>query len=88
MILGPIPFFVHNNSIVLSNKPVTEPKELRSHNLDKDKSAFVKSFYASFWVIGGETIGFFHKGRIKTFGRQISSNDADTLIALTKKHLA
>ena len=26
MILGPIPFFVHNNSMVLSNKPVTEPK--------------------------------------------------------------
>jgi hypothetical protein len=58
------------------------------HNLDKDKSAFVKSFYASFWVIGGETIGFFHKGRIKTFGRQISSNDADKLITLIKKHLA
>jgi len=58
------------------------------HNLDKDKSAFVKSFYASFWVVGGETIGFFYKGRIKTFGRQISSNDADKLIALIKKHLA
>ena len=26
IIFGPIPFFVHNNSIVLSNKPVTEPK--------------------------------------------------------------
>lgn len=58
------------------------------HNLDKDKSAFVKSFYSSFWVVGGETIGFFHKGRIKMFGRQISTNDADKIIALIKKQLA
>lgn len=58
------------------------------HNLDKDKSAFVKSFYSSFWVVGGETIGFFHKGRIKMFGRQISTNDADKIITLIKKQLA
>jgi hypothetical protein len=57
------------------------------HNLEKDKSTFVKSFYSSFWVIGGETIGFFHKGKIKSFGRQITSPDADKLIALIKKHL-
>jgi len=58
------------------------------HNLDKDKSAFVKSFYSSFWVVGGETIGFFHKGRIKMFGRQISTNDADKLIGLIQKYRA
>ncbi len=57
------------------------------HNLEKDKSTFVKSFYSSFWVIGGESIGFFHKGKIKSFGRQISASDADKLIALIKKQL-
>lgn len=55
------------------------------HNLEKDKSTFVKSFYSSFWVIGGETIGFFHKGKIKSFGRQITSSDADKLIVLINK---
>jgi len=57
-------------------------------NLENDKSAFVKSFYGSFWVIGGETIGFFHKGKMKTFGRQITASDADKIIALIKMQLA
>lgn len=57
-------------------------------NLEKDKGQFVKSFFSSFWVVGGETIGFYHKGKLHTFGRQISANDADKIIALIQKRIS
>lgn len=62
--------------------------EIRNlRNLEKEKGGFVKSFYSSFWTIGGEAIGFYAKGKLYTMGRQISSNDADALIRIMKKHL-
>lgn len=57
-------------------------------NLEKDKSAFVKSFFSSFWVVGGETIGFYHKGKLHSFGRQISAIDADKILALIQKRIS
>lgn len=57
------------------------------HNLEKDKSAFVRNFYSAFWNIGGETVGVFHKTKLHAFARQISEADAETLISLIKQHL-
>lgn len=56
-------------------------------NLENDKGKFVKSFFSSYWVVGGETIGFYHKGKLHTFGRQITSGDADKLISLIQKRI-
>jgi hypothetical protein len=57
------------------------------HNLEKDKSAFVRNFYSAFWNIGGETIGFFHKTKLHVFARQISETDADALLSIIKRQL-
>ena len=57
------------------------------HNLEKDKSAFVRNFYSAFWNIGGETVGFFYKAKLHSFARQISESDADALISIIKRQL-
>lgn len=65
-----------------------QTSEIRNlRNLEKEKGGFVKSFYSSFWTLGGEAIGFYAKGKLYTMGRQISVSDADTLIRLMQKHL-
>jgi len=50
-------------------------------NLEEQKGLFVKNYYSSFWVKGGETIGFNYNGRLYSFGRQLSVADSKTLIA-------
>lgn len=49
-------------------------------NLESEKGNFVKNYFNSFWVIGGETVGFMHKQRLYTFGRQLSEADANRLV--------
>jgi hypothetical protein len=49
-------------------------------NLEEQKGLFVKNYYSSFWVKGGETIGFTYKGRLYSFGRQLSAADSQQLI--------
>lgn len=63
----------------------SEIRNLR--NLEKEKGGFVKSFYSSFWTLGGEAIGFYANGKLYTMGRQISSPDADALIRIMNKYL-
>ena len=49
-------------------------------NLEVQKGLFVKNYYSSFWVKGGETIGFTYRGRLYSFGRQLSAVDSQQLI--------
>lgn len=48
--------------------------------LESKKGLFIKNYFSSFWVIGGETIGFSISGKIKMFGRQLPEKDAEKLI--------
>ena len=56
-------------------------------NLEPQQGVFVKNYFSSFWVIGGETIGFQYQGKLYMFGRQISQHDADLLIQKTAYRL-
>jgi len=56
-------------------------------NLEEQKGLFVKNYYSSFWVKGGETIGFNYKGRLYSFGRQLPPSDAKALIQKLKSRI-
>jgi hypothetical protein len=43
------------------------------------KGIFVKNYFSSFWVVGGEAIGFMYNGKQYLFGRQIPEKDASFL---------
>jgi hypothetical protein len=49
-------------------------------NLEEQKGLFVKNYYSSFWVKGGESIGFRYRGKLFSFGRQLSAADSQQLI--------
>ncbi|MFM2286026.1 MAG: hypothetical protein RLZZ543_1523 [Bacteroidota bacterium] len=49
-------------------------------SLEAQKGLFVKNYYSSFWVVGGETIGFYHQGKLHMMGRQIPEKDAALLM--------
>ncbi|HOY49188.1 MAG TPA: hypothetical protein PL185_00920 [Flavobacteriales bacterium] len=49
-------------------------------NMEQQKGVFVKNYYSSFWVVGGETIGFYYQGKLYLLGRQISQKDTDLLM--------
>jgi hypothetical protein len=43
------------------------------------KGIFVKNYFSSFWVVGGEAISFLYNGKQHLFGRQLPLNDATFL---------
>ena len=47
------------------------------HNVEVKKGLFTRNFYSSFWVVGGETIGFQCSGAEVTFGRQLSEDESN-----------
>ncbi len=49
-------------------------------NMEQQKGLFVKNYFSSFWVIGGETIGFYYQGKLHLLGRQISQKDTELLM--------
>jgi len=55
--------------------------------LENKKGVFIKNYFSSFWVIGGETIGFSINGKIKMFGRQLPEKDAEKLMKLIQTKL-
>jgi len=56
-------------------------------NLEVQKGLFTKNFYSSFWVVGGETIGFKCNGTQMAFGRQLSEAETTALIKIIRKKL-
>jgi len=50
------------------------------HSLEKAKGVFIKNYFDSFWVVGGESIGFFANGKLKSFGRQLDEESAKNLL--------
>jgi hypothetical protein len=56
-------------------------------NLEPQKGLFIKNYFSSYWVVGGETIALEHQGKLYLFGRQISQHDADVLIRKIKSRL-
>lgn len=49
-------------------------------NLNDGKSKFVSQYFDSFWVVGGESIGFYANQRLYAFGKQLSDADANKII--------
>ena len=56
-------------------------------NLEPQKGLFIKNYFSSYWVVGGETIAIQYQGKLYLFGRQISQQDADLLIRKIKNRL-
>ena len=55
--------------------------------LESKKGVFIKNYYDSFWVVGGESISFVISGQLRMFGRQLKQSDAEKLLRLLKaKH--
>jgi hypothetical protein len=50
------------------------------HLLESKKGLFIKNYFDSFWVVGGESIGFYVSGKLKMFGRQLPEKDAEKLM--------
>jgi hypothetical protein len=49
-------------------------------NLNEGKSKFVNQYFDSFWVVGGESIGFYANQKLYAFGKQLSDTEANKLI--------
>lgn len=56
-------------------------------NIELQKGVFIKNFYSSFWVVGGETIGFDYQNKQHSFGRQLSEEDANQILRKIKYKL-
>jgi hypothetical protein len=56
-------------------------------NLEPQKGLFIKNYFSSYWVVGGESISIEYQGKLYLFGRQISQQDADLLIRRIKNRL-
>jgi hypothetical protein len=56
-------------------------------SLEAKKGLFSKNFYSSFWVVGGETIGYKCNGAEIAFGRQLSDTEATALIKIIRHKL-
>ncbi len=50
------------------------------HLLESKKGVFIKNYFDSFWVVGGESVGFYVSGKLKMLGRQLSEKDAEKLM--------
>lgn len=48
-------------------------------NLTVDRNNFVANYFESFWVVGGETIGFYADGKLYSIAKQIPKNDVEKL---------
>ena len=54
--------------------------------LSSNPKSFGNVYFKSFWLVGGETIGFVHLGQKVTFGMQLEEREAAKLIGLIRKH--
>lgn len=57
-------------------------KDLRL--LEDSSNSFVRTMNNSYWVVGGETIGFDYQGKLVGFGLQLDQKDASALSSLLK----
>lgn len=55
--------------------------------INADPKAFSTVYNRSFWIIGGESVGFEYMGQKAGFGRQLEEKDAFQLAKLIKKNL-
>lgn len=54
--------------------------------LNTNPKSFGSVYFNSFWMVGGETIGFKHLSQKVTLGRQLNEKDAAKLIGVLRKH--
>lgn len=57
-------------------------------NLEEKRGAFARSFFSSFWVVGGESIGFYSGGKMYNFGQQMSAEEAAKMIDMIRRKLS
>lgn len=48
-------------------------------NLKADQNNFVATYFESFWVVGGETVGFYADSKLYSLGKQLPKNDVEKL---------
>jgi hypothetical protein len=56
--------------------------------IDLEETSFKRQFNESFWVIGGERIGFEHLGKKVAIGKGLNDAEARTLVTSLKKVFA
>lgn len=54
--------------------------------INADSKSFGSVYFSSFWMVGGETIGFKHLGQKVAFGRQLDEREAAKLIGVLRKY--
>jgi hypothetical protein len=55
--------------------------------INTDRKSFGAIYFNSFWMVGGETIGFKHLGQKVALGRQLKDDETMSLVRLMKKSL-
>lgn len=54
--------------------------------LTSNPKSFGSVYFKSFWMVGGETIGFTHLGQKVTLGMQLDEKDAAKLVGVIRRH--
>lgn len=57
------------------------------HLLEKKETSALSFLENSFWFVGGETIGLYHKDKLVKLGKQLSKEEAKKLVEFLKKNL-
>ncbi|MEX1187737.1 MAG: hypothetical protein WED33_00655 [Bacteroidia bacterium] len=57
------------------------------HLTESKKGLFIKNYFDSFWVVGGESVGFFVAGKLYMFGRQLPPKDAEKLMKFVENQV-
>jgi hypothetical protein len=55
--------------------------------LDKKDTSPLAFLENSFWFVGGETIGFYHKDKLVKLGKQLRKEEAKKLVEFLKKNV-
>lgn len=74
-------YFSFYNDVPLGTKgwKVNTAQIRNFQNLTIDRNNLVASYFESFWVVGGETVGFYADEKLYSVGKQLPKNDVEKL---------
>jgi hypothetical protein len=61
-------------------------QNVKNFGVVKKTTSFASVYFNSFWIIGGESIGFEYMGKKVAFGKQLSEQEAQKLSSLIRKY--
>ena len=88
-----------NERILIDDDTIKIKKEMRGYGtaynyyienitrlavIDYSGRNFSKAYGKSFWIVGGETLSFDHKGKVISFAMQLEDEDRDALFRLIR----